>query len=630
MALDPVERLNYYQHQYVGAEDFRDQQAYHRDALRRHELGPHSWGIVTGCTLVEIDREGDDPFVDVYLLPGTAVDGFGRKIVVLEPVKIDPGLFSAYHDGSLVSLALWMLYDEVPARTATGGFAPCTDAEAFGRLTETYRFIVATPRNRDPIMVAGIEASLAADAVEGDPVEPEDGSVPYQDFPDSERAANWPILLGTVRWHGTARKFSRTEGTGANDAEKKKNADRIRNAGRHYAGFIGCAVLAEGPELRFAPRTPVVDRDIDPFASIEGQLRVDGRITAKKDVFLHGGKVSWQGDGGTDSTPLWIQRLPGPNGGADLRIHIGDTADKDSRLTIGPGPTPATEKVVLAVAGDDKVHVPTGELHFDGQPRQVINVKANGQRFGLGVQDETLYVRSPSGFVWYQGGAAALGQFDSGGGAEAMLLDGSRRLTVPGGVRSLGRVELWGTALDFRTETGSTDTDPMEIQRINTGSDTNDLRITIGDNLGGGDRLVVGPLYAGDGGFREQLIVENWGDVKVGRDLHVTRALYVGGRKALIDVMAGEIIVNQLTWGTGMTTAINLVSPALATVSSVEIIVALSDIGNAFGANDARWRVGVVNKTLQPPNGVSFNISWTVGDSDGHLHSVSYVAIFRP
>ena len=54
MTLDPVERLNYYQFQYVGAEDLRAQQAYHRDALRRHDLGPHTWGIVSGLRLTDL------------------------------------------------------------------------------------------------------------------------------------------------------------------------------------------------------------------------------------------------------------------------------------------------------------------------------------------------------------------------------------------------------------------------------------------------------------------------------------------------------------------------------------------------------------------------------------------------
>jgi hypothetical protein len=179
MEADPIERLNYYQFQYLAADDLRDQQAYHRDMRRRHNLGPHSWGIVSGCTIVETAREGDPPFVDVYVLPGVIVDGFGREIVLLEPTRVDPELFAAYATDR--HLELWIRYDEVAARTATGGFAPCTDAESYSRTMESHRFLVGTlTPARDQLVVGGDTAALAAAATSGDPIEPEDGSISYR------------------------------------------------------------------------------------------------------------------------------------------------------------------------------------------------------------------------------------------------------------------------------------------------------------------------------------------------------------------------------------------------------------------------------------------------------------------
>lgn len=689
MAVDPVERLNYYQYQYVGAEDFRDQQAYHRDMRRRHNLGPHSWGIVSGCAIVETARENDAPFVDIHVSPGIAVDGFGREIAILEPAKVDPELFAAFNTDR--HLELWVRYDEAAARTATGGFAPCTDAESFSRVVESYRFLVGTiAPTRDELTVGGDIAKPAATAAPGDPIEPADGSIPYQDFPDNDRQALWLVRLGSVHWDGTVRKF-----------RPVASPDRLIE-GRAYAGFIGGSVLAEGPGLRMGPRVAAADADLVDFASVEGRLRVDGRIVAKRDILLHGGRCSWQSSGGSDETrPLWIQRLAPPAGsGADLRIHIGDAANADTRLTIGPGPVPtalATEQVILAVRGDDRVDIPTGRLRFldrtkarqlidlnvgtddskigpsgigrhagsvyqrsigdhywhcggehadaDGDPgtggaqlmrlssqgslffingyRQVFNVTVGPQAFGIGVQDQTLYQRSPRNFAWYRGGGAASGELDSGGGATAMSLDGGSRLTVDGGVTSLGSVQLWGSALEFRMAGGSTDTDILEIQRVRNAADSNDLRVTIGDNITGDDRFVVGPRFVGDGLFHEQFVVENSGDV------HVARDLYVGNRKALIDVMAGEIILNRTSAGSG-SFPIFLISSTLAHVSQAEVIVALSDIGNFSVATNARWRVAVSNKTILPPNMLTFNIDWLVDDIDGELFSLSYVAIFRP
>lgn len=685
MTINPVERLNYYQFQYVGVEDFQDQQAYHRDMRRRHNLGPHSWGLVSGCNIVETPREADAGFVDIYVSPGVAVDGYGREIIILEPAKVDPELFAAFNTDR--HLELWVRYDEVATRTATGGMVPCTDAAAFSRVNESYRFIVGTiVPSRTDLTVGGEIAKPAATAAPGEPVEPADASIPYQDFPLDERAALWLVRLGSVHWDGTVRKF-----------RPVASADRL-SEGRNYAGFIGGSMLAEGPGLRLGPRVAATDADAVDFASIEGRLRVDGRIVAKRDLEMHGGRVSWLSSGGSDEKrPLWMQRLAPPSGGgAFLRIHIGDLSTSDTALTIGPGPSPttlATETVVLAVRADDRVDIPTGRLRLHGKPRQLIdlsvpsddtkigpngigrhagsvyyrssgdhywhrngehddtdgnpgaggallmrlgglgslyfadtyrqilNADAAGQSFGLGFQTQTLYQRSAGNFAWYRGGGHSSGELDSGGGAIAMRLDTTSRLSVEGGIRSPGSIELWGSSLDFRMSSGSDDTDPMEIRRVNHSFDHNDLVITIGDNVTGDDRLVVGPRQGG--GVAEQFVVQNNGDVRMTGDL------FVKGRKALIDVMVGEILINRTSAGVG-TMPVTITSQALATVSSVDVIVALSDIANVNVATDARWRVWVANKSIIAPNSVQFDVGFRVDDIDGELITASYVAIFRP
>lgn len=684
MAADPIERLNYYQFQYIGAEDLRDQQIYHRDMRRRHNLGPHSWGIVSGLTIVETPREADAGFVDIHVLPGVAIDGYGREIVILEPAQVDPESFAAFNTDR--HLELWVRYAETATRTATGGFAPCTDAAAFSRIAESYRFMVGTILpTRGDLTIGGDIAKPAATAAPGDPIEPEDASIPHQDFPDDERAAFWLVRLGSVHWDGTVRKF-----------RPAASPDRLIE-GRVYAGLIGNSLLAEGPELRIAPRVTPADPDAADFATIEGRLQVDGRIVAKQDLLMHGGRVSWQSNGGSDETrPLWMQRLaPASGSGADLRIHIGDAATADTRLTIGSGPAPATlatEQVVLAVRADDRVDIPSGRLRLHGAPRQLIdlsvgadakigpngigrhsgsvyyrssgdhywhrdgehedadgnpgaggtqlmrlgglgslffvnsfrqilNVDVTGQSFGIGAQTQTLYQRSSGNFAWYRGGGHASGQFDPGGGAIAMRLDTSSRLIVEGGVRSPSNIELWGSAIEFRTSSGSADTDPLQIQRVNRGPDRNDLVITIGDNLGGDDRLVVGPQLGGN--VAEQFVVENDGDVRIAGDL------FVRNRKALIDVMAGEVLINQFSSGSG-TRQVTLTSQALANVTQADVIVALSDIANVSVATNARWRVRIINKVILPPNSVRFDIAFQVDDIDGELISASYVAIFRP
>jgi hypothetical protein len=452
--------------------------------------------------------------------------------------------------------------------------------------------------------------------------------------------------------------------------------------------------------LRVGPRAKAIDPDAVDFATIEGRLSVDGRVVAKRDIQVHGGKIAWQAAGGTEENrPLWIQRIGAAVGsGTDLRIHIGDQEKADTRLTIGPGPLPtatATEKVVLAVRGDDRVDVPSGRLrflgnrrqlidlsveddantgangigrhssavyyrsngdhywyrdgvhadaagdpgaggvqlmrlsnaglHFSGsQYRQLLNFQVDSQSFGIGVQNQTLYQRAPLNFAWYRGGSPADGTFDAGGGAVAMTLDSASRLTAEGGLRTSGNVEVWGGSVDFRAPGGLEDTDPLYIKRVHHSPDRNDLRIVIGDNLGAEDRLVVGPVVHTDGFFREQFVVQNDGTTRVAGDL------YVNGRKAVIDVITGEVFLNELSSGSG--TKVFDVASRLPRISSASIMVALSDISNVNVATDARWRVSSEGTpvTILPPNTARFNVNWFIQDIDGQIRHFTYVAIFLP
>ena len=688
MVAEPVERMNYFQYQLVGAEDFRIQQAYHRDLRRRHNLGPHIWGVVTGCRIVETEREGDPGFVDLQVTPGVAVDGFGREIILLEPARVEPESFAAFDTERV--LELWLHYDEYTSRTGSDRLAICVGDGAYSRVIESYRLLVGsfTPEH-DPLVVGGSEAKPPLAGGESDggaPIEPADTSIPYQDLPDSERNAFWPVRLGSVRWDGTVGKF------------RAVATPDVLVQGRRYAGLVGASLLAEGQSLRIAPRDPVemADRDDSDFVSVEGRMTVDGRIVARKDVFLHGGMASFQSVGGSDETvPLWIRRLAPPAGsGADLRIHIGDnTASPAARLTIGAGAAPygwTDEKIVLAVRADDKVDVPSGRLRFSGPDRQAIdlrvpddaqpspngigwqetsvyqragdshfwfqggehaagpgnpgsgkklmqlsaagslyfgqehrqlfNIDVGSQAFGIGVQDNTLYMRSPLNFAWYRGGGHDPVALSAGGGARAMSLDSASRLTVEGGLRSKGRVEIWDHPLDFRDAGGGTDTDPLEIARLNRGSDNNDLQVTIGDNQNGGDRFVVGPRISGS--VRETFVVQNNGNV------YVDSNLFVNGRNVLIDVIAGEVALEQLTAGSG-TYQLTVTSSRLSSISEAQVMVALSHIHNEGSSNDARWQVRYVpgTRVLLPPNSARFPIQWWVSDSDGHLHSFSYIAV---
>src|SRR5262249_54965638 len=96
-----VSRVNYFSRQILRTQDFEDEQAYHLEARRRHNIGQHLWGIVSGLELTA-DKDGT-----VYVTPGFAIDGFGRELVLPAGKPIPP---SAFDDKLASSLDIWAVY----------------------------------------------------------------------------------------------------------------------------------------------------------------------------------------------------------------------------------------------------------------------------------------------------------------------------------------------------------------------------------------------------------------------------------------------------------------------------------------------------------------------------------------
>ena len=100
---DPIKRLNYFNGQFLKADDFNDEQSYHLAQLRRHNQGLHTWGVATGLTLSA--RAGDK---QVTVAAGMAIDASGREIVLPDPVQTAD---LSTHSGKTVFVTV--RYDEI-------------------------------------------------------------------------------------------------------------------------------------------------------------------------------------------------------------------------------------------------------------------------------------------------------------------------------------------------------------------------------------------------------------------------------------------------------------------------------------------------------------------------------------
>jgi hypothetical protein len=78
-----IKRLNYFNHQFLEEQDFRDEQQYHIDMRRRHNRTLHTFGVVEG---LQVTQTGN---LEITVEPGFALDREGRELVVLKPLAHD-------------------------------------------------------------------------------------------------------------------------------------------------------------------------------------------------------------------------------------------------------------------------------------------------------------------------------------------------------------------------------------------------------------------------------------------------------------------------------------------------------------------------------------------------------------
>jgi hypothetical protein len=307
--LTNIERLNYYEGEYLGAVDFDAEQEYHRDMRRRHNVGQHTWGIVAGLELAQVSNGGPNGEVAVFLMPGMAVDGFGREILALSKIQLTQDPFAPYYDPNAAAkprqMYLWIAYDQAMVQASQDTCATAGQSNAFGRVQESYR-IAVTPDPTSPIdtqlTVDGTSMSPGPPATPpapGDIVLPADGSAPYQEFSGDDTTLNWFIPIGTVLWDPHNEVFV----SQSDDAAAK---------GRLYAGSVTQTIYAPGGALTIVdrmapfplptdpndPNYPGVAVEIAGSLHVDRSLQVDGLVNALINVLI-GAKFD-----PTDKNPL--------------------------------------------------------------------------------------------------------------------------------------------------------------------------------------------------------------------------------------------------------------------------------------------------------------------------------------
>jgi hypothetical protein len=280
-----IERLNYYEGEFLGAVDFQAEQEYHREMRRRHNLGQHTWGLVTGLDLAQApngNTNNNGTEVDVFLQPGMAVDGFGREIVLLNQVQLTAAMFAAYYNPSPTAtpilIYVWIGYEESLLQPPADACTSMNVSNAYSRTEETYTLTVTANSTSPPdgaIVVDGAQMAIPAEPTSSsspspvtDPPDitlPYDDSVPFQEFSTDDTTLNWWLPLGRVSWDPYNEVFIQIDPASA-------------AFGREYAGNVSAMVYAPAGMYAIADRStpyPLPAGDGGVLAEVAGSLQVD-------------------------------------------------------------------------------------------------------------------------------------------------------------------------------------------------------------------------------------------------------------------------------------------------------------------------------------------------------------------
>ncbi len=390
MAVDDILRMRYRERQFLRARDFEDEQEYLVESRRRHEIGEHTWGIVTG---LKVEKNASDIWI---VTAGFAVDAYGREIYLFEDEPLDTAVVAAdLSQSGEAALKLWIAYSVEATAPAKGSV--CNTETLNTRTRESFELIYQDdPRPFD-----------------GAPPTP---PVAYQDLPDDPDTAPWPVFLGTIQWANNeiasvdpaGRTYAGLRGVevfsetgqfdihapvvrivtdGTDDATLTTDATKTLHVSTKGGGEVfvdkdnlhaAKDVLVDGKIVvkeTVGDGTGKVRVEADPAADLaivtrplnkaniathnlavrtnDGTggnsvlvdkddlvctqaLSVDGAFTVKGGITVQGGQIVLNEAGGDNTDPMSISRVNNGFDKSDLRIRIGDNQSGDDRFLVGP------------------------------------------------------------------------------------------------------------------------------------------------------------------------------------------------------------------------------------------------------------------------------------------------------
>ncbi|NGO75966.1 hypothetical protein G6045_09810 [Streptomyces sp. YC504] len=285
--------------------DFVAEQNYHLAAIRRHNGTLHIWGIASGLQIALLDG-------DLVVKPGTAIDGFGRYVVLDAAGGID---LRSFRIRGIDAVDVWAAYTQDRAEAAGDGVDSVTDAA---------RIECTEAKDIDPRRPSGVSA---ADLVTG---------ATRQDADPDRR---WPVYLGRVTID-----LARPHAAPVIDMDRRATIGLVGATVETPEGFVWLE-LTEGPDPTVQvnlPDGPDGTRTPLKVSAADG-VELDAPLTVDRELVLRGGSLTVLpgapalGPAADAAPPEWSVSHAVDDVTHDLRVAMPAAADETvpNRLVVG-------------------------------------------------------------------------------------------------------------------------------------------------------------------------------------------------------------------------------------------------------------------------------------------------------
>src|SRR5581483_4389990 len=163
-----IQRIRYYEGEYLRAFDFAAEQGYHVDMRRRLNMALHLNGIGVGLQLV--GSPAGVVVSQVYMTPGMGIDEYGREVYLTAPYTFDDQAdVLANRISSKSYYYVWLKYQRVADTPPSAGYAVCNASGQTTRWRESYKVVLqqTSPPTKPP--ASGRPPAVTDDISEEDP-----------------------------------------------------------------------------------------------------------------------------------------------------------------------------------------------------------------------------------------------------------------------------------------------------------------------------------------------------------------------------------------------------------------------------------------------------------------------------